>query len=977
MTKKIIKLTSKVLIGVLAISSLTNFADDIKANNEISIKELIPNNENISIDFSEKNEKVLLVTIKAKKKIENLILKFNVSGKQNYTYKNKKLESGEEVKFEVNLENIASKKKVLPNTDAVRKSEDIVKVLKNNIIKGNISYDVEEITNKEKETSIIFDKNNNAENTEKIPNLPKEKESIPALKLSPAIKKEFKVELVGSDLKLVNETNIIKANEEVTVLLEPKEKYHPVSFLVNGEEKLSDLVENKIGEHHYNFKYKFNIKEDTEIRVQYEKFCELTLKGEGLSSVPNNSIRLKPNSEVTVNITPPKDKTLNSFVVENKNFKKDLVGQVKNNEYTFIMDTCTTITADYKDIVENPESDFTFDERTGTILDYSYFGAKDIIIPETIKGVPVRHIGEYAFYSKGINSVKLPKSLLTIGEQAFMDNGLTNVEIPDKVKRIETGAFANNKIKNLILPTEIEYFGAGVFMGNKLENFVIPSNMTIIPRRFLENNELKTIMLPDSVVRINEKAFMNNNLTIIYIPKSVEFIANLAFSKNKIKNVEFKNPNIKLYPNAFDYGVKSNIEDDGKVILVEEKDLEFDKTTGTITKYNGTDWNIEIPKEISGVKVIKIGFTEDYDGKVGAFQNKNLNKVIIPEGITTIDENSFKNNSITELTLPSTITNINKSAFENNNISKIELPKKLSVLEENVFRNNHLTTVNLSNVTEIKAGAFANNKIKQIELPNNLTTIEREVFQNNSLESITLPKNITTIKSNAFSSNKITELNIPEKLEIIEEGAFSGNQLSSLELPKNVREVGRHAFAYNILKKLSVKGNTEILNKAFYTNKIVELDLSDGVVLKEGEIFQFNGLKNVKIPKATKRIPHLVFAANQITNIEFHNEVTEIGYGSFYVNKLEELILPDNILTIGNAAFFNNNIKKLKLPNNLTIIDAGSFRMNKLTEVVIPNSVNIIKEGAFKENKIKNVTIKNSVENQNGFDDNVNIILNN
>ena len=787
-------------------------------------------------------------------------------------------------------------------------------------------------------------------------------------------KKDEKVllELNGSNIKS-DVTGKIKKGTKVTLTLSPDAKYRPQFLTINDKDVTADLKEKKVGEHKYEYTYELEVNENTEVRVGYERFSELELVGEGLTLISPNSNKMQKGTQYQVQIKPPKGKTLKSLMVKyfdkqtNKDVEFNALGQVTKNIFTYNLDTCSTITAEYMDITANPESDFTFDKTTQTITDYAYNGQKDVIIPKTIGGVEVKHIGEWAFNNKGLNSVVIPEGVETIGEQAFMSNGISELVLPTTIKSLGSGAFAENLIEKLTIPKTLDKFGAGAFMGNKLKSFTLPETMTEIPRRLLERNELESIIITKSVTEIKEKAFYKNKLKgKVEIPEKVKFVDNLAFANNNLTEVNFENTSAKYRPNVFDNGIKTNVKQNENYVVPKESDFEFDKNTKAITAYKGSDFNIEIPKTIEGVQVEKIEAPSpkhswDLPGEP-VFKSKGLNKVKIPEGVKVIGEETFADNSLTEVILPESLEKIGKNAFNSNNLVSIKLPKRLTTLEENVFRNNKLTAIDLTNIKEIKKGALADNNLTNVDLPKDLREINDEILQNNNLTGINIPKKVKIIGKSAFTSNKITEINIPESVEIISEGAFASNGIKNLSVPENVKTIGKSAFAFNGMESLEVKGKTEILNKAFYTNAISNLNLSDDVLLKEGEIFQFNRLKEVKIPKATKKLPHLVFAANQIKNVIFHDKLEEIGYGSLYVNKIENLEIPDNVKIIGEAAFFNNHIKKLKLPKTITTIENGVFRLNKLTQVEIPKSVKEIKKGAFKENKIGEISINSDVK---------------
>ncbi len=90
---------------------------------------------------------------------------------------------------------------------------------------------------------------------------------------------------------------------------------------------------------------------------------------------------------------------------------------------------------------------YEFDKETGTILYYKGTANECLAVPETIDGVVVRHIGEYAFCkSRKLCVIILPETIETIGRGAFFDcKSLVSINIPEKVKKIEPKTFFNNK----------------------------------------------------------------------------------------------------------------------------------------------------------------------------------------------------------------------------------------------------------------------------------------------------------------------------------------------------------------------------------------------------------------------------------------------------------------------------------------------------------------------------------------------------
>lgn len=133
-----------------------------------------------------------------------------------------------------------------------------------------------------------------------------------------------------------------------------------------------------------------------------------------------------------------------------------------------------------------PEQYFTFDSGTQTITDYDIAGGLDVVIPQTIGGKQVLHIGGGAFATiigEKITSVVLPEGLLTIKEGfiygAFYNNSITELLIPDSVISIGGRAFYNNSLTELSVPNSVTTIGSDAFFSNLIERAFLPDNVTI------------------------------------------------------------------------------------------------------------------------------------------------------------------------------------------------------------------------------------------------------------------------------------------------------------------------------------------------------------------------------------------------------------------------------------------------------------------------------------------------------------------
>jgi murein DD-endopeptidase MepM/ murein hydrolase activator NlpD len=115
------------------------------------------------------------------------------------------------------------------------------------------------------------------------------------------------------------------------------------------------------------------------------------------------------------------------------------------------------------DLIEE-NNEYEFDDIEGFIVQtidnddgkairiVSYMGNNTAVrIPHTIKNLPVKEIGDMAFYERGLTSVTIPDSVTYIGSSAFNTNRLKRLTIPNSVTIIDYMAFAGNNITRITI----------------------------------------------------------------------------------------------------------------------------------------------------------------------------------------------------------------------------------------------------------------------------------------------------------------------------------------------------------------------------------------------------------------------------------------------------------------------------------------------------------------------------------------------
>ena len=218
----------------------------------------------------------------------------------------------------------------------------------------------------------------------------------------------------------------------------------------------------------------------------------------------------------------------------------------------------------------------------------------EIIIPETIQGLPVTSIGAWAFgYQSYLKSVIIPKSVVTIGNGAFANCfSLTSIIIPESVKNIENSVFQEcSSLKSITIPDSITNIGIGVFSycfaleaihvtpgncyymdidgvlfskdqkilvaypaGKPDQSYFIPDSVTKIGEMaFYHCDSLKSITIPDNVIIIGWGAFSYcSSLKFVTIPDSVTDIEESAFSDcSSLESITIQNAECEIHTCIF------------------------------------------------------------------------------------------------------------------------------------------------------------------------------------------------------------------------------------------------------------------------------------------------------------------------------------------------------------------------------------------------------------------------------------------
>ena len=392
--------------------------------------------------------------------------------------------------------------------------------------------------------------------------------------------------------------------------------------------------------------------------------------------------------------------------------------------------------------------------------------AKQIVIPESYEGKPVKEIRSRAFQLVDIDALIIPDSISIIGGDifgpAFAVNGpsLFWMELGSGITEIADGAFANtpclrevyNKSSINITAESNIFMNMGMYT-SYVKNIYTPNSGE--SKVFVEENGIVWYKEPDLSVLI---AYVGKPTEIV-VPSYITKILGGAFAYcNSLTSVIISDSVTEIGESVFE----------GCTMLKE----------------------VVLSKNISAIK--SRTFRECV----------SLTSVIIPSSVTEIGENAFSScKSLTTIIIPDSVTKIGECAFEGCTMLKeVVLSKNISAIKSRTFSGCvSLTSVVIpDSVTEIGNGAFGGCELlTSITIPDSVTEIGKSAFERcTMLKEVILSKNISAIKSRTFSGCvSLTSVVIPDSVTEIESLAFFACELlTSIIIPDSVTEIGENAF---------------------------------------------------------------------------------------------------------------------------------------------------------------------------------------
>lgn len=234
-------------------------------------------------------------------------------------------------------------------------------------------------------------------------------------------------------------------------------------------------------------------------------------------------------------------------------------------------------------------------------------------------------------------------------------------------------------------------------------------------------------------------------------------------------------------------------------VTEEDSDFLFKACDGgyEVIGYTGDNPIVTIPSTYKSLPVLTIGLDRKNEDRFA--ENENIKELIIPDGVTKIEDYAFESCiNLTTVTIPTSVTDMGLYSFSRcDKLSVITLPAEQV---DNIIPKKNLTTVVINGGTSLSGyyGGFGDcKKLTNITIADSVTSIGSSAFEGcESLTTIRLPNGITEIPSFMFKDCKsLKSIIIPDRVTSIGDGAFSGcESLNNVIIPERVSNIGKYAF---------------------------------------------------------------------------------------------------------------------------------------------------------------------------------------
>jgi hypothetical protein len=627
------------------------------------------------------------------------------------------------------------------------------------------------------------------------------------------------------------------------------------------------------------------------------------------------------------------------------------------------------------------QAQFSYLTNKSAITITGLVGGGNVVIPDTINGLPVTRIGEGAFQDNtNLSIVYIPNSVTNLGPYAFSGCvGLIGVVLPAYLPNLGDNTFYNCfQLTDLTIPDGVANIGSyAFFQCSSLENVTIPGTVIAIQEHAFENDwrlgqatlsklarlgdsafagcsALTNLLLGSNLQDIGAGAFSScSNLASLVLPKSVASVGAQAFAFCTGLQTVYFTGNAPL--------------DSGDAFLGDSITFVdyLPQTKGWGTTFGGAPavlWNPQAspPRVAPAVGPNALSFMIAGDESLNVIVEASTN-LVNPVWVA-VGTNALAGG-------PSAF---NDTAWTNVSSRFYRLSPASPAPFFCVLTNGGVM------ITRYRGSSGA------VTIPDTInglpvTAIGSYIFEYGpvyGVTSVVLGSNVTTIAPYAFAdANGLSNVVLDVALKSIGSNAFSGAfGVTNVFIPKGVTNVDPGAFrdCYNLAAI-----DVDPANSTFSTVGGVLFNKSQTALVAfpgglRGSYAIPNGVTNI--------VAHAFEDCTAVTFLNFPNTLRTIGdYAFADCASLNELLLPSSLASLGNAAFqschllgsavidggtvgndaFANcdALGNLTLGANVTSIGSNAFTGCALTSVFMPRAVTNIGAMPFADASLNTIAI--------------------
>ncbi len=374
----------------------------------------------------------------------------------------------------------------------------------------------------------------------------------------------------------------------------------------------------------------------------------------------------------------------------------------------------------------------------------------------------------------------------------------------------------------------------------------------------------------------------------------------------------------------------------------------LDDGTVEITDYNGSAEKVDIPAEIDGKSVTRIGDS--------AFKYcTSLTSVTIPDSVTSIYGNAFKGcASLASVTIPNSVTSIGDSAFQYSGLASITILNGTKSIGNDAFNScTNLTSVEISDsVTSVGDNSFANCPLLiNIEISANIKKIGEKAFgyydiynyektdrvvndifviycTDSSVAASYAEENGIQYKTPCTGLHTYSDKWTVDKEATVDNFGIKSHHCTKCGFATDIKALPK---TYELIYETDSEDNLYVYGfKGNAVDVVIPPEVNGKRVTSIG-FDAFGGcesLTHIEIPSSVTNIDSYAFRdCTSLTGVEISNSVTSIGEDAFYgCSSLTNITIPDSVVSIGSSAFGSCiSLTDIEISQNVTDIGYLAF----------------------------------------------------